>query len=360
MDMRSILADPNLLDRTYTIQLGHKNLLWNEAKDREQVIFYEPAELDGFIKARDEQGAREFLRRHKRSNSYGELYDGNDAGEPWITMWLKRHGLFRANEPALMVHYQTGAVWWTITTGDWNDAEITKLPEPFENLGDHRFIRLSTVTPWRHTTLKGLELRATPEIVPPRLIDGILTETTIQRIKDERAACLVALLLDEDLSTWTTRPDWAGAAYSIRAANWINHERTSLDDFAFVDRKRNIDPSRLEDLVRRESWHWNDTAGYVYIAKYKKAFSGQCKIGRARVVADRMMQLGAAAPETLESFHSVYFEDCFEAESAMHRNLAKSRVRSDREWFQIDAETAKGILDSLRMRVTRRTQRALN
>lgn len=74
-----------------------------------------------------------------------------------------------------------------------------------------------------------------------------------------------------------------------------------------------------------------DNSGYVYLLR---ADNGLCKIGKAKVVNDRVRQLEISLPYDLELVSELYAEDCTETEANLHRRFAKKRIKG--EWFKLD------------------------
>jgi hypothetical protein len=86
------------------------------------------------------------------------------------------------------------------------------------------------------------------------------------------------------------------------------------------------------------------TPGYVYILTDNT--HPYIKIGRTtRTPEQRIQELSATGmPGKLKVFASVLVGDCAAVEAAMHKVLARHRVRPDREFFDVDPEVAWAYL----------------
>lgn len=89
--------------------------------------------------------------------------------------------------------------------------------------------------------------------------------------------------------------------------------------------------------------------GYVYILDNPALSSELLKIGKTtKDVASRARGLSTTGlPEDFRVLHFVEVSDCHLAEAIVHKRLAKHRIRSNREFFQVPLTIAKSVLDEV-------------
>lgn len=86
-------------------------------------------------------------------------------------------------------------------------------------------------------------------------------------------------------------------------------------------------------------------AGYVYVLT-NPVMPDLIKIGIARDVAARMRSLyQSGVPVPFECFYAKHVASCRQVEAALHKAFDPHRVNKSREFFRLDPECARAILD---------------
>ncbi len=86
-------------------------------------------------------------------------------------------------------------------------------------------------------------------------------------------------------------------------------------------------------------------AGYVYVL-INPVMPDLIKIGIARDVAARMRSLyQSGVPVPFECFYAKHVASCRQVEAALHKAFDPHRVNASREFFRLDPECARAILD---------------
>jgi hypothetical protein len=114
-------------------------------------------------------------------------------------------------------------------------------------------------------------------------------------------------MISEDLEIW--RADRIG--FACEADRFREFASCAL-----VEREFRIKPTKDE----RDGW--------VYLLGSPE---GYCKIGRAKRVSERLLQIGLQLPFRVELLHTIKVSDCIWAERFLHQKFATCRMNG--EWF---------------------------
>lgn len=85
-------------------------------------------------------------------------------------------------------------------------------------------------------------------------------------------------------------------------------------------------------LIGTEDKRRSGRHGYVYILRSAHG----CKIGKAKVLAERISALTIQLPFPVELIHSIESDDASAAEARLHSSFAEQRING--EWFDLSEE----------------------
>jgi hypothetical protein len=136
----------------------------------------------------------------------------------------------------------------------------------------------------------------------------------------------------------------------------INNKYVKVND----PRRKMFKPGNYKiegDVIFDKGSYDTSVEGYVYIIT-NKAWPDWIKIGMAMDAQDRCNGYQTSSPfrdYVLE--YSVHTEDRRESEKEAHTKAAKLASETSGEWFKLDVETAKQILDNLHEHGRRATKK---
>ena len=100
-------------------------------------------------------------------------------------------------------------------------------------------------------------------------------------------------------------------------------------------------------MAAKKTKYRSSKGGYVYVFE-NPSLPGTLKMGFARKKPDsRAKELsGTSIPKNYVVTYYVYAVDCAEPESTVYKNVVQYRLNPKREFFEIDLQTLRNVIDS--------------
>ncbi len=97
---------------------------------------------------------------------------------------------------------------------------------------------------------------------------------------------------------------------------------------------------QIESAAEEEQWTRKPVKGYVYLLHH----DGLYKIGRAKNLSKRLMQISPRMPHEVTLIHFIEADDMIGMESRLHERYADKRMNG--EWFALSAADVQEIQDT--------------
>jgi len=123
---------------------------------------------------------------------------------------------------------------------------------------------------------------------------------------------------------WKENESWSQQVAIVEKCRKYAGQDKTIDKFLSMN-----DGTHVREQNPQNGRRQRTMAGYVYLLKSGESY----KIGHARNVTNRMLQIKPAMPHEVVLVDSIYTEDRYELEASMHEFFADKRLNG--EWFNL-------------------------
>lgn len=119
--------------------------------------------------------------------------------------WFKLMTIVSETNGDLWIHKDGDNIWWTKSTSEKPLVTLEVDPHPLTG-SDNVYVCHKPCQPWSKNNLKGEPLSWRG--LHPKAKDFLVTEATLQQLRDDNPSYAHALINGDDLSPWHNRPEW--------------------------------------------------------------------------------------------------------------------------------------------------------
>jgi hypothetical protein len=267
--------------RVYIANFGKENWAWPNCKARNAIAVMDDARVHPFWKNNDREG---YIREAQRVL---RLASGGPVIKPVASRWYNVNTILMETAQDLWIHREKDELWWTKSLDAVPDVELIDDPKP--HAGTLKiYVYYKPCSGWSNRSESGAPLRWGS--LHPRAKEFLFTEGTFQQPSPEHALYAQALIADNDLTPWHSRPEWSAKAEKMkrnRAKEFGSREKTiarmAMHAFAAAAQSGDTSISTKKD---KECRFRNQLEMEKYITELFQSQDGVCASTGIRMLFD--------------------------------------------------------------------------
>lgn len=184
------------MQNVYIANFGQQNYEWPTCLEQSSIATMNETSAQPFWAAGDREG-------YIASRMTGKTAAGLTPTRAVASRWFNLMSIIAGSSGDIWVHTANGQVWWTVSLPD---APV--FIEKTEPVGRKRDVIVchKPCEPWRKVNRKGNQLLWSG--LHPKAKDFLATESTLQRLNDDYASYVLAMIAGDSLDHWHDLPIW--------------------------------------------------------------------------------------------------------------------------------------------------------
>lgn len=193
----------------YIANFGRHNIMWQDCLARSTVATVEDENVRLFWLAGDRQGYIEYCIQNMKTVA------GLTPTRAVASRWFEIGNVVTNTAGDVWIHTDQDDLWWTISKPEPAQAALVPSRWPGAYSSDLVYEIHKPAEAWSRVTRGGRPLKWTG--LHPRAKAFLTTQSTLAALSANNAAYALALINDEPLALWHSRPDWKAKESSAKA-----------------------------------------------------------------------------------------------------------------------------------------------